>query len=574
MNRRSRANGERLAAAPFITPQARARAARGAAESRRLEWAGLPFLRSYERERPRDRARPRHPVARTPVRRTAAALAALAVSATVLTACDSFSTTAPTAHEFVNELAIPPLAPSTEEGGVRTFDLTAETGTTAFPGIGESETWGFNGAFLGPTLRAERGEQVAFEIDNRLPEATSVHWHGMHLPAAMDGGPHQMIEQGETWRPTWTIDQPAATLWYHPHPHGETEKHVYQGLAGMFILDDDASLAADLPSEYGVDDLPMIVQDKEFDRSGRLVLRNDGSEPGTLGDTIMVNGTVGAYREVTTERVRLRLLNGSTARTYTFAFDDDRAMTMVASDGGFLDEPLEMQDLRLAPGERAEVVVEFEPGETTRLRSVKTNLGGIVVPGTSGGNDEFDVMEFRADPSLAPSPEPSWPQAQDAVADELHEDEASVTRDFSLNTREINGLKMDMNRIDEVVHVGDTEIWEVRSTQPIPHSFHIHDVQFRVLSIDGEAPPPELAGPKDTIYLNPNQTYRLLVRFEDYADPTMPYMYHCHMLLHEDEGMMGQFVVIEPGDEAAVGVPPMREHSDEEEDGHGGHLGH
>ncbi|MGO1508338.1 MAG: multicopper oxidase domain-containing protein [Microbacteriaceae bacterium] len=143
--------------------------------------------------------------------RIVAAVAALAAAA-LLTACDSFSTTSVTPQEFVNELAIPRLAPSTETDGVRTFHLTAQTGTTAFPGIGESETWGFNGAFLGPTLQAERGEQVAFEIDNRLPEATSVHWHGMHLPAAMDGGPHQTIEQGETWRPRWTIDQPASTL--------------------------------------------------------------------------------------------------------------------------------------------------------------------------------------------------------------------------------------------------------------------------------------------------------------------------------------------------------------------------
>ncbi|MGO1803006.1 MAG: multicopper oxidase domain-containing protein, partial [Microbacteriaceae bacterium] len=144
-----------------------------------------------------------------------------------------------------------------------------------------------------------------------------------------------------------------------------------------------------------------------------------------------------------------------------------------------------------------------------------------------------------------------------------------------LNGREINGEEMDMNRIDEVVHVGDTEVWEVRSTQPIPHSFHIHDVQFRVLSVDGQAPPPELAGPKDTIYLEPNRAYRLLVRFEDYADPTMPYMYHCHMLLHEDEGMMGQFVVIEPGDEDEVAVPERPAHVDDSDDaaigGHGGH---
>ncbi|WP_067250777.1 multicopper oxidase family protein [Microbacterium resistens] len=501
--------------------------------------------------------------------RASAAVLAAAVVATALAGCDTLSTSPVEEREFANPLAIPPLAPSTVQEGVRTFHLTAQRGTTEFPGIGEAETWGFDGSFLGPTLRASRGERVAVEVGNALDQPTSVHWHGMHLPAAMDGGPHQAVAPGETWRPTWTIDQPAATLWYHPHPHGATEEHVYRGLAGMFVLDDDASLAADLPSAYGVDDLPLIVQDKRFDDEGALVLDRDGSEPGMLGDTILVNGTPGAYRDVTTERVRLRLLNGSTARTYTFAFAD-RPMTMIAGDGGLLDEPLERDRLRLAPGERAEVVVAFQPGERVRLRSEKTDLGGIVVPATSGGNDAFDVMEFRAADSLAPVPPPSWPESAEAVADELHEADAGTTRSFVLNTREINGEEMDMSRIDEVVYVGDTEIWEVTSTQPIPHSFHIHDVQFRVLSVGGHAPPPELAGRKDTIYLNPNTTYRLLLRFEDYADPAMPYMYHCHMLLHEDEGMMGQFVVIERGDEARVRAPDGAVPSG----GAGGHGGH
>lgn len=488
-----------------------------------------------------------------------------ALAASILSACDRVSTSPVTQREFVNELAIPPLAPSTVEGGVRTFRLTAQQGRTAFPGIGESETWGFSGDFLGPTLRAQRGEKVAFEIGNELPEATSVHWHGMHLPAAMDGGPHQMIDPGDTWRPAWRIDQPAATLWYHPHPHGETEEHVYRGLAGMFILDDDASAVADLPREYGVDDLPLIVQDKQFDDEGRLEFEQDGSEPGMLGDTVTVNGTVGAVQRVTTERVRLRLLNGSTARTYTFAFDD-RPMTMIASDGGLLDEPVEREQLRLAPGERAEVVVAFEGGETVRMRSVKTDLGGIVVPMTTGANDEFDVLEFRAAASLAASPEPAWPQAADAASDELHLEDAVEMRSFELQGREINGERMDMSRIDEVVYVGDTEVWRVRSRQPIPHSFHIHDVQFRVLTVDGEDPPAELRGRKDTVYLEPNREYELLVRFEDYADPATPYMYHCHMLLHEDEGMMGQFVVIERGQEDEVAAPSHG--------GHGDHEGH
>lgn len=497
-------------------------------------------------------------------RRTALTAAALLpaslLPATLLAGCQNLSTTSVDEQEFTSALAIPPLAESTLEDGVRTFRLTVQEGTTQFAGFSEeSTTWGFNGAFLGPTLRAERGEQVAFEIDNQLAAETSVHWHGMHLPAVMDGGPHQMIAPGETWHPHWRIDQPAATLWYHPHPHGATEEHVYRGLAGMFLLEDEASLAAALPGEYGVDDLPLIVQDKSFDRDSQLQLHHDGAEPGQLGSTVMVNGTVGAVHEVSTERVRLRLLNGATARTFTFALPD-RPMTMVASGGGFLEEPLELETLRLAPGERAEVVVSFSPGETVRLRSVRSDLGAIAAAATTGANDEFDVLELRAAATLAPSPEPEWSPAPEAEADELHEEEAHHTRSFTLNDREINGLEMDMSRIDEVVHVGSTEIWEVTSTQPIPHSFHIHDVQFRILTVDGAAPPPELAGPKDTIYLLPHVEHRLLVRFEYYADPTMPYMYHCHMLLHEDEGMMGQFVVIEPGQEHLVGVEAMAGH--------------
>ncbi|MFI6426001.1 multicopper oxidase family protein [Promicromonospora sp. NPDC050880] len=451
--------------------------------------------------------------------------------------------------EFTNELAIPPLAPSHVVDGTRVFSLTAQEGTTEFlPGV-ETRTWGFDGPYLGPTLRAERGERVAVEVTNDLDEPTSVHWHGMHLPAAMDGGPHQEVEPGESWRPTWQIDQPAATLWYHPHPHGATEKHVYRGLAGMFLLDDDASRAADLPQEYGVDDVPVVVQDKVLDDAGQLELSDDGSEPGTLGGTVLANGTVGAYHEVTTEAVRLRLLNGSTARTYQLGFPD-REMDLVATDGGLLDAPVRLEQMRLAPGERAEVVVRMKPGETTRLHSFEADLGGVVVPFAMGGNDEFDVLELRAADRLAPSPEPAWDPSLHAAADALRESDVSVTREFDLDDRRINGRTMDMSRIDEVATVGATEVWEVRSTVPMPHSFHVHDVQFRVQSIDGQAPPPELAGRKDTIYLEPSRDYRLLMRFDDYSDPDVPYMYHCHMLMHEDGGMMGQLVVVRPGEEA------------------------
>ncbi|HWU11418.1 MAG TPA: multicopper oxidase domain-containing protein, partial [Streptomyces sp.] len=214
-------------------------------------------------------------------------------------ACSAAPPEADVEVTFERPLAIPPLADSrVQADGTRVFQLTADEGTTEFLEGTETATWGFNGSYLGPTLRAERGERVAVEVTNDLDEPTTVHWHGMHLPAAMDGGPHQMIEPGDTWRPYWTIDQPAATLWYHPHPHGETEKHVYRGLAGMFLLDDGTDVAAGLPHDYGVDDIPVIVQDKRFSEAGELTLDDSGNEIGTLGGTVMANGTIGAVQEV------------------------------------------------------------------------------------------------------------------------------------------------------------------------------------------------------------------------------------------------------------------------------------
>jgi FtsP/CotA-like multicopper oxidase with cupredoxin domain len=240
---------------------------------------------------------------------------------------------------FERPLAIPPLAPSHNDGqGRRVFDLTAQAGRRQFlPGV-TTPTWGINGDYLGPTLRARRGEQVAIDLHNRLDETTTMHWHGMHLPAIADGGPHQTIAPGQTWTPSWRIDQPAATLWYHPHPHGQTERHITRGLAGMFILDDEQEAALDLPRQYGVDDIPVIVQDRRFRDDGRFV-EGEHRATGLLGDTLLVNGTVGPYLQVTTERVRLRLLNASTARIYAFGLDDDRRFAVIASDGGLLPAP-------------------------------------------------------------------------------------------------------------------------------------------------------------------------------------------------------------------------------------------
>ena len=460
-----------------------------------------------------------------------------------------------TPASFDTPLPIPPLAPSTVVGGVRVFTLTAQEGTSELvPGI-QTPTWGYSGDVLGPTLRATRGEQVAVEVRNTLDEATTVHWHGMHLPARMDGGPHQSVDPGTTWRPTWTVDQPAATLWYHPHPHGRTEEHVYRGLAGMFLVDDPEP--SGLPDQYGVDDVPVIVQDKRLDADGRLVLESNGNEVGLLGSTVLTNGVAGAVQEVTTERVRLRLLNGSTARVYDFAFDDDRAFVHVATDGGLLPDPYETDHVRLSPGERAEIVVALDAGAETMLVSRAPDLGDVAAPFAFGGTDAFPVLRLRAAERLNPSP-PVPERFEVAAADTVSARDAAVTRSFEVQDRSINGRTMDMDRIDEVVRLGDTEIWEVTNRDLFPHNWHVHDVQFEVLDLDGSPPPPELRGRKDTIYLEPRRTYRLVMRFEDYADPRTPYMIHCHLLLHEDEGLMAQFVVTDDG--RAAGTVASHDH--------------
>src|SRR5918995_2269538 len=306
---------------------------------------------------------------------------------------------------FENRLPIPPLADSKiDSDGRRVFRLTAETGEREFRPGESTETWGFNGSYLGPTLRATRGEEVMVDFRNGVDETTTVHWHGMHPPADADGGPHQMVEPGESWTPNWQIDQPAATLWYHPHPHGDTEKHVYRGLAGMFILDDEEEAGLDLPRRYGVDDIPVIVQDRRFAEDGSLV-EDEREELGILGDTLLVNGTYGPYLDVSSERVRLRLLNGSTARTYDFGFSDQRDFALIATDGGLLERPVEMDRIQLSPGERAEILVTMEPSERVILRSYPPDLEpGSDTSRQDGGEDRFDVLQLRAAGELDPSP--------------------------------------------------------------------------------------------------------------------------------------------------------------------------
>ena len=309
-------------------------------------------------------------------------------------------------------LRIPPLLDAREQG--QSIALTAKAGSTEFFAGRASQTLGYNGSYLGPTIRLHRGDDVQMAVTNALGQDTTVHWHGLLIPAEVDGSPHQLIRPGDTWRPVLAVRQPAATLFYHSHAHGQTATQVYQGLAGVLLIADDAQAALGLPSEYGVDDLPLVLQDRQFD-SGRLMLPTGmmTAMQGRRGDTLLVNGTPNAVARVPARLIRLRFVNGSNARIYDLSFNDGRAFHWIATEGGLLDAPVELRSLELAPGQRAEVLVDFSDGRKATLLTAADNnasmMGGMMrMPGAaadlfSGGKANVLVFEPGARDARAAS---------------------------------------------------------------------------------------------------------------------------------------------------------------------------
>lgn len=487
---------------------------------------------------------------------------------------------------FQNELQIPEQSFGTVLEGRRQFRLTVAEGTREFLPGKLTPTAGVNGPYLGPTLRLRRGEDVDLVVQNNLDEMTTMHWHGMHVPARMDGTPHQKIEPGESWTASFEVHQQAAPLWYHPHPHGTTGRQVYRGVSGLMWIDDDHSDALDLPRTYGVDDIPLVIQDREFDADGAF--RFAVNQGAVYGNTMLVNGTWSPFLRVEARRIRLRLLNGSNARIYYIGFDDGREFHQIATDGGFLEAPVQTNRVTLAPGERAEVLVDFSDGAEVVLRSypeaglletIRSYWVGIgtgnlqllkIVPKpptrASNGLPErlnpiprIDAAQAaKTRPMVLAGPLQRGPEGQGGRGGRA----ARVGQGAQGRQGEqggqggrrqrvgplgipINGKTMDMARIDEVVRLGDIEIWEVSNRGGQPHPFHVHLVQFQILDRNGRPPSAAELGWKDTVLVPPGDLVRIIMRFDRYADPQVPYMYHCHIMEHEDNGMMGQFLVVE-----------------------------
>lgn len=467
----------------------------------------------------------------------------------------------PALSPFSSPLRLPPLLQGRSEKNTRVFDLTLRQGLSNFLGNVQTATVGINSDFLGPVIRVNRGDNVRLNVSNQLFEPTTLHWHGLNLPAAMDGGPHQIIPPGESWSPEFRILQPASTQWYHSHMIHRTGIQVYYGLAGLFYIDDTDSKALNLPSEYGVDDIPLILQDRSFNRDGsfRYLSSMHDRMSGVMGSVMLVNGTSLPVFKVGRRLTRFRILNGSNARIYNLEFGDKRPFLQIASDGGLLETPARLNSIILAPGERAEILVEFSDRENVMLqhkplpRRPQTQGGmmGMMQNMMTAGDRPFAVIRFESDRALISSkPQFGQPINQQTWSVE----EASKTRQLVLNMQmgmgmmrgggfTINGRSMDMNRIDARVRLGDVEIWEIINQSPMPHPFHIHDTQFRILDRNGKPPAANEAGLKDTVLVNSRERVRIITRFENYADPASPYMFHCHNLEHEDAGMMGQFIV-------------------------------
>jgi len=442
-------------------------------------------------------------------------------------------------------LPIPKLKRPVQKGGVDHYDLNIiETQHTFFEGI-KTKTWALDSTYLGPTLLLNRGAQVSINYTNRLPVETTMHGHGMHVPGAMDGTAHQPIAVGATWSAQYLVNQKACTNWYHPHYLHQTAPHVYQGLAGLIIIEDDEIRSLDLPSTYGIDDIPLVLQDRFFSADKTTINYAPSMmqlDNGYIGDTFITNGAIEPLIMVEDKEVRFRLLNGSNSTVYQLGFSDGRSFKQIAADNSLLAQPVEMNGLTLSPGERAEIVVDFtgNKGVAISLQEYRYSKTFLNI---SVSKDAAKVTELPSDLALLdPVPSPAR------------------TRQFILGMRgmgggmgggmefTINGQTMDMNRIDAALSRGDVEEWEIVNSTMMNHNFHIHGTHFRVVSRNND-PAQVFAnekGYKDVVFIPAMTRVKFIVQIPNdnvTADANNPYMFHCHFLEHEDNGMMGQFTV-------------------------------
>lgn len=453
-------------------------------------------------------------------------------------------------------------------------------------------------SYLGPIFRVRQGQHIRIHFVNELPEASIIHWHGLILPEAMDAHPHYAIGSGETYTYDFEVVNQAGTYWYHPHPHGSTATQVYNGLAGLFIVADEEEDAIGLPA--GDYDIPLVIQDRSFDADNQLVYIAGGMMTqmmtqmmGFLGDNILINGKPEFELNVETRVYRLRLLNGSNFRILKLGWDDSTPLTVIGTDGGLLEAPVERPYVTLSPGERVDLWVDFgekSVGSQLIFKSLPFSgvemggmmMGGMEMPETTilPQGEEYPVLKVnvvKESTTVLTLPERLSIIERYKLTDAINSD---LPRTFSIaminETWTLNGRTYEMDTVaeDEIVKAGTLEVWEfvnvvngtamagmsghnmgnmtnndeVTTEDQMAHPIHIHAVQFQVLERivdDAFRTGWETVsagyvdeGWKDTVLLMPVERVKLLMRFD--VEPGL-FVFHCHNLEHEDLGFMQNY---------------------------------
>ena len=438
-----------------------------------------------------------------------------------------------------------------------TFNLTLKDTFAQLKTGNQTITGGINSNFWGPTLFINKGDTVRLNVLNKLNDSTTVHWHGFHLPAVMDGGPHQVIPPNTLWQPYWKVTNNASTYWYHPHLHEKTQQHLTKGLGGLIIVRDATESALALPRKYGIDDFPIVLTSRRYDANNQFVYTNV-----SYGDYMLTNGTPDAQITLPKQFVRLRILNAEIERGYNLGFSDNRTFYVIGNDGGLLNAPVAVTRLPIFVGERYEILVNLSNdvvGSSIDLKAYNSGQSNSFPGGEAGtsgqfgsllNNTIFNVLHINIG-STTSNPITALPAS---LVNNTYLTAANATVNRTLNITNgtpgpvSNPFRFDnqlfnFSTINHTVTVGNTEKWSVINNNVFGHSFHIHDVQFKIISRSSGSIGTHESGWKDVFFISRNETVSFVAKFEDYSDASHPFMYHCHFSNHEDEGMMGQFVV-------------------------------
>jgi FtsP/CotA-like multicopper oxidase with cupredoxin domain len=416
------------------------------------------------------------------------------------------------------------------------LNLTADVQQLSLVPGTETEVFAYNGTVPGPVIELREGDRVTVHFHNKLPVATTVHWHGLQIPFDADGSPFHPVAPGERHDYTFTIlPGTAGTYWYHPHPHHHTGYQVGKGLYGAIIV-----RAADDPLPKGLKEQLLVIADNRFKADGSLDVPDPSSmqaridfENGREGDVIFVNGVIHPTLAIHSgETQRWRIVNASAARVYRLAIPGHKLL-QVGSDGGLFERPVEVEEIILANGERAEVLVQgsAEPGMKTSLvalpydRYIKQTK-----PKNWDATRELLTLQYSDAVPMKSAALPSVLRVVPAIDTTT----VTATRVISFSQGMINGKLHDMDRVDMSTQLGATEIWEIENLVGMDHPFHLHGFQFQLLDRNGV--PEKFRSWKDTVNVPKHSTARFIVKYENHPGK---WMFHCHILAHEDNGMMG-----------------------------------